>query len=145
MGSRRQARECALQMLFQLDVTGDAVPEVLRSYMTGKTIAEDVRSFAAGLVGAVGQRREEIDRLIEAAGASWRIERMAVVDRSILRLAIAEMLSDPATPAPVVINEAIEIAKRYSAPEAASFVNGILDAVRKRLEAGEGGPSPAPA
>lgn len=143
MGSRRQARECALQMLFQLDVTGDATGEVIHSYLTGKNIPDDVSEFASELVRTVGTHREHIDRLIEEAGASWRLERMAVVDRNILRLAIAE-LSSEGTPSAVVINEAIEIAKRYSAPEAPTFVNGILDAVRKRMESG-GGVLPGPA
>ncbi|MFN7972113.1 MAG: transcription antitermination factor NusB [Acidobacteriota bacterium] len=133
MGVRRQGRECALQMLFTLDITGDAPLDVMGSYFAEKTILPEVREFASRLFVQAHERRREIDTLLESSGSSWRLERMAVVDRNILRLSVGEMLGSDAAPPTVVINEAIEIAKKFSGPEAAQFINGVLDAVRRRI------------
>jgi transcription antitermination protein NusB len=139
MGNRRKARECALQILFELEFnTGD--PQALvRQYWEQQKAAADVREYAGWLVDRILDRRGEIDAAIQAASKNWRLVRMGVVDRNILRIAVCEMLDEPSLAPAIIINEAIEIAKRYSGQESATFVNGILDAVRKR-----GGPGRAP-
>lgn len=144
LGQRRQARECALQMLFQLDITGDSIGDVLGIYFEGKTIANEVRAFSTSLVRRAVDERGRVDELLRETGSNWRLERMAVVDRNILRLATAELLTDPETPRNVILNEAIEIAKRFSSAESAQFINGVLDAVKRRLEGEEVTPAAEP-
>ena len=92
------------------------------------------RGFADDLFGVANDRAQEIDGLIERHAEHWRMDRMAAVDRNLLRLGVAEFLGYPATPRPVVINEALEIARRYSSPESVQFINGVLDSVAKELE-----------
>ena len=133
MGARRQARECALQMLYQIDISGDPPRDVFQSYFDEKRPVAEVRQFSSFLVNQAVTHRDRIDELIQAAAENWRLERMAAVDRNILRLAVAELLAEPDTPPSVVLNEAIEIAKRFSSTEAAHFINGVLDAVSKGL------------
>jgi len=136
MGSRRKARECALQMLFAADVA-DAVPEdVLRLYWAhlGDTDLEDAaREFATRLAQGTLARIEALDERIRSRAEHWRIPRMAIVDRNILRLAVYEFLYEP-TPRTVAINEALEIARRFSTYEATQFINGILDAIKRDLD-----------
>ena len=137
MGQRRRARECALQMLFQIDLTGTTPPDVFATFWTGQETGEDVRAFAERLVLGVAGELRALDRAIAVSATNWRIERMAVVDRNVLRMAVYELLHDPATPAPVVIDEAIEVAKKFGSEDSGSFINGILDNVRRRVERGE--------
>jgi N utilization substance protein B len=132
-GKRRKSRELALQMLFQLDV-GKQTPDQVRNTFWGareEAIDSDTRGFAEDLFRMATTREEEIDTLIGQHSANWRIPRMPAVDRNLLRLAVAELVGFPGTPVPIVINESLEIAKRYSAPESLGFVNGILDAIAK--------------
>jgi N utilization substance protein B len=96
-------------------------------------VPESLRDFANGLVNGTVGRREEIDALLAAHSQNWRVERMAVLDRLVLRLAVYELLTAPGTPSKVVINEALELARAFSGDESVGFVNGILDAVRKHL------------
>lgn len=133
MGARRKGRELALQMLYQWDVARPPLEDVIASIAELQAPAESALGFAQALVESTIARIEEIDGLIAAASERWRIERMSTVDRNILRLAAAELL-DRMTPRSVVINEALEIAKRYSTPDSAAFVNGVLDAIGGRLE-----------
>jgi N utilization substance protein B len=146
MGARRKARECALQMLFQFDVARQPVDELTETYWGEMAeAAEDVRDFATELaVGAISHL-DEIDELIRLRTEHWRISRMAVVDRNLLRLAVYEFLHQPGTPRTVAINEALEIARRFSTQEATQFINGILDAIKRDLESGEAGKPPQPA
>lgn len=136
MGTRRQARECALQMLFAADVT-KAVEDVLRrNYWTefGEPgIEEETREFADSLAAGTLRRIEKVDETIRTRAEHWRIERMAIVDRNVLRLAVYEFIFTD-TPHTVVINEALEIARRFSTFEATQFINGILDAIKQDLE-----------
>lgn len=136
VGKRRKSRELAMQMLFQGDVGKQSPEQVRRLFWEARDPVEpDVRGFAEDLYRVATVREDEIAELIVAHAQNWRMERMPGVDRSVLRMAIAEMLGFPATPAPIVINEALEIAKRYSAPESINFLNGVLDAVaRSRRE-----------
>ena len=134
MGKRRKSRELAMQMLFQSDLGRQSAEEVERTFWKAREkIDPDTQGFAEDIFRVAVARREEIDEYIEKSSQHWRIERMAAVDRNLLRAAIAEMLEYPATPLPVIINEALEIARLYSAPESVNFLNGILDAIARAL------------
>ena len=136
---RHRAREAAIQMLYQWEVGRSPMPEVLRTFWTegpgsASPIADDLQAFAATLAGGVAAAVEQLDPTIGEAAEHWRIERMNVLDRLILRLAVYEFLHQPETPSKVVINEALELARTFSTDEAVRFINGILDAIRKKLE-----------
>ncbi|MFN0112314.1 MAG: transcription antitermination factor NusB [Blastocatellia bacterium] len=135
MGARRRARECALQMLFSYDVTRPSLEELLESFWGELAEAsEEVRSFANELASGTIQHLEEIDDRIKLRTEHWRIPRMAVVDRNLLRMAVFEFLYQPNTPRTVAINEALEIARRFSTSESTQFINGILDAIKRDLD-----------
>ncbi|MEP7271025.1 MAG: transcription antitermination factor NusB [Acidobacteriota bacterium] len=135
MGARRKARECALQMLFQYDMAETPVTEILVTYWGELAdAAEDVRGFANDLVLGAVTHLTEIDERIRLRTEHWRIPRMAVVDRNLLRLAVYEFLYQPETPKTVAINEALEIARRFSTHEATQFINGILDAIKRDID-----------
>ena len=134
MGTRRKSRELALQMLFQADMGRQNAADVRRTFWAERNgVTSDVRSFAEDLFRVATDRAEEIDKLIERHTEHWRMERMAAVDRNILREAVAEFLGYPQTPSAVVINEALEIARKFSTPESVQFINGVLDSVGKEL------------
>jgi transcription antitermination protein NusB len=137
VGERRRGREFALQVLFQVDLGGEPVEAVLATFWTGKKCAEEARLFAEDLARGTLAQISEIDAMLREGLEHWRLPRIAAVDRSILRLAVHEMLHHPETPPIVVIDEAIELAKRFGGDESGTFINGVLDGVRKRL-AGEG-------
>lgn len=131
-GKRRKSRELAMQMLFQLDMGKNTPDQVRNTFWQARDEDDaDVRGFAEDIFRVAVAREPEVTDLIEKHSAHWRLERMASVDRNVLRMAIAEMLGFPGTPSPIVINEALEIARRYSAPESINFLNGVLDAVAK--------------
>ena len=121
-------------MLFQWDITRDQIETIVASFWENHDEPEAVVEFARQLVTRTIEHVEQIDGLIQKHAEHWRLDRMAVVDRNLLRLATQEFLYDIETPKSVVINEAIEIARRYSAQESPQFVNGILDSIRKELE-----------
>jgi N utilization substance protein B len=124
-------------MLFQIDVAGGAPDEVFPHFWSGHEAETEVRAFAEGLVAGVARERDAIDAIIAATASHWRLERMAVVDRNILRMAVYELTWRPDTPPVVVLDEAIEVGKRFGSEQSGAFINGVLDAVRKRLERGE--------
>jgi N utilization substance protein B len=134
MGQRRRARECALQILFQLEFNPADPRDLLKVYWTHQRVSKQVRDYGTWIVERILDRGDSIDATIQAASKNWRLARMAVVDRNILRIAVAELLGEPALAPAIVIDEAIEIAKRYSGEESAVFVNGVLDAVVRRLK-----------
>jgi transcription antitermination protein NusB len=135
MGARRRARECALQMLFSYDVARPSVEELIETYWGEMAeAAEEVRAFANELVIGTISHLVEIDERIRLRTEHWRISRMATVDRNLLRLAVFEFLHQPSTPTTVAINEALEIARRFSTHEATQFINGILDAIKRDVE-----------
>ncbi len=135
MGTRRKSRELVLQMLFQADMGRQSPEEVHRTFWgEHNSAAEDVRGFAEDLFRVANDRHSEIDGLIERHAEHWRMDRMAAVDRNVLRAAVAELLGFPATPRAVVINEALEIARKFSSPESVQFINGVLDSVGRELE-----------
>jgi len=123
-------------MLFQVDLAGEPVDSVFGEFWKGQKAETEVRDFAESLVRGVLQHREVLDGAVAASAQHWRVERMAVVDRNVLRLAVYEILFHDDTPAPVVIDEAIEVAKKYGSAESGSFINGILDDVRLRRDRG---------
>jgi len=136
MGTRRKARECALQMLFAADVTKMSEDVLTSDYWTelGETeIDEGTREFANRLAVNTLRKIETVDDRVRSRAEHWRIERMAIVDRNVLRLAVYEFLFE-STPHTVIINEALEIARRFSTFEATQFINGILDAIKHDLE-----------
>ena len=134
MGARRKGRELALQMLYQWDVSREPVETVIESSSELQSAGEAARAFASQLVEGTLDRVEEIDKILIETSEHWRLGRMSTVDRNVLRLAVYELL-ERSTPAGVVINEALEVAKRFSSPESAAFVNGVLDAVNQELNA----------
>jgi N utilization substance protein B len=136
MGRRRKARESALQILYRLEFDEIGAREAVGSFWKTKRAPAETKDYCRWLVEGTLANRDEIDAAIQSVSEHWRVARMALVDRNILRLAAFELLrADPMAPA-IVINEAIEIAKRYSGPEAATFINGILDALSKKIQAG---------
>jgi N utilization substance protein B len=133
MGLRRTARECALQMLYQLDIGKQTKEEILRSFWEMNEQPKRVQEFANQLFLGSIARLTEIDKAIQQHTKHWRLGRMAAVDRNIIRLAVYELLSGSKTPETVVINEALEIAKKFSTQDSAQFVNGILDSIKNDL------------
>ena len=123
-----------MQMLFQGDL-GKQTPEQVSTlfWPYRDDVDAETRGFAEDLYRVASARQTEIDALIESHAQNWRIERMAVVDRNLLRAAVAEMLGYPNTPAAIIINESLEIARRYAAPESVQFLNGVLDAIARSV------------
>jgi transcription antitermination protein NusB len=134
MGTRRKSRELTMQMLFQGDLGKQTPEEVGKLFWNSRDdVDAETRGFTEDLYRVANTRQAEIDGLIESHAQNWRLERMAVVDRNLLRAAVAEMLAYPSTPAAIIINESLEIARRYSTPESVQFINGVLDSVAREL------------
>ena len=136
--TRHRAREAALQMLYQWEVGRLSMFEVRQTFWTqdhdaSAPLGADLRAFATALADGAAGHVEELDPLIAEAAEHWRLERMNVMDRLILRLAVYEFLHEPATPAKVIINEALELARSFSGDEAVRFINGLLDGIRRKL------------
>ncbi len=135
MGNRRKSRELCLQMLFQWDMGKQTPEHVRKTFWAERTDTDgENRGFAEDLFGVAVERQAEVDELIQKHAQHWRMERMAAVDRNVLRAGVAEFLAHRDTPRPVVINEALEIARKFSAPESVQFINGVLDSIGKELE-----------
>lgn len=134
MGQRRKAREETLRILFRLEFENKQIEKTLNQYWKSKKASEEIKEYSTWLVNGVISDQAKIDNIIQQVSEHWRISRMALVDRNILRMAVFELLYEENIAPAIVINEAIEIAKKYSGEEAATFVNGILDAVRKDLK-----------
>jgi N utilization substance protein B len=132
VGKRRKSRELAMQMLFQADVGKQNPDEVRRTFWQARDeVDAEARGFAEDLFRVAMARESEIDGLLEQHSKNWRLSRMAAVDRNLLRMAVAEMLGFPGTPTPIIIDEALEVARRYSAPGSIDFLNGVLDAIAR--------------
>ena len=136
MGTRHRARQYAVQVLFQLDMTGDDPVEALAMFWEDRNPPAHVIRFTDELVRGCWQQREQLDSVLEESAANWKVARMAAVDRNILRLALYELLYGEGTPPAVVLDEAIEIAKKFGNADSGPFINGILDAVRRGLDDG---------
>jgi N utilization substance protein B len=136
MGTRRRARELALQLLYQFELT-DASPEEMQAgFEEWRQASDEVREFADALLRGTLARLDELDEELGRQTTHWRLERLAAVDRNILRLAMYELTYETGTPHAVVIDEAIEIAKKYGTKDSGRFVNGVLDGFVKRRAAG---------
>ncbi len=133
MGKRRKARECAIQCLYQWDMTGSDVETILAGYWEAHRSPREVAEFTEHLVHGTLEHVDEIDPLIAAQAEHWRVDRIGKVERSILRLGAYELMYEQNTPNAVVIDEAIEISKRFCGPDAGHFVNGILDGIREKV------------
>ena len=120
-------------MLFQIDVAGGTPVEIYPEFWREHEVEDEVRSFAEQLVEGVARERERLDVMIAGAASNWRVDRMAVVDRNILRVAVYELAHLPDTPAAVILDEAIEVGKRFGTEQSGAFINGVLDAVRREL------------
>lgn len=136
MGVRRRGRELALQMLYQRELAGADIAVIIASFEDLQTAPPVARTFAVKLVHGVIEKQDEIDASLMGQADNWRLERMAAVDRNILRLALYELRFHPDTPPAVVIDEAVEIAKRYGSEHSSQFVNGVLDGFLHRTEPG---------
>ena len=137
--SRHRAREAAVQMLYQWEVGRIAIGEIVTSFWSGPasgvdTLSDAHRVFAVSLARGVADNAETLDPVIQAASEHWRVDRMNVLDRLILRLAVYEFLHESETPAKVVINEALDLARTFSGDEAVRFINGVLDAIRREQQ-----------
>ncbi len=128
-GARRRARGIALQALYEIDITGHDVEEVLPHVLTGERITEDNAEFIRELVRGVIQNKKKLDGHIGDFAPSWPVKQIAVIDRNILRLAIFEILLDNKVPVRAVINEAVELAKIFGSDSSSRFVNGVLGSV----------------
>jgi N utilization substance protein B len=136
MGRRTKARECAFQILYQWEISGEPITRVVGLFWQVRSGTAQMRAMAERLaVGAQG-RVEELDTAIGEAAANWRLDRIAPVDRTILRLGAYELSAEPETPSAVVLDEAVELAKRFGEADSPSFVNGVLDAIRRKVRSG---------
>ncbi len=133
MRKRTRAREFSLQILYQMDITGDDYQDALNNFWQAhvdEMIEAEVKGFTSELVKGVAENLEVIDVKISQYATNWQLKRMAVVDRNILRLGSFELIFRPDIPPKVSINEAVELAKKYSDPDASKFVNGVLDKIK---------------
>jgi len=138
MGRRTKARECAFQILHQWEITGEAMPGVLDGFWRIRSGTPQMRAMAERLATGAQARVDELDRAIAEAATHWRLDRIAPVDRTILRLGAYELVAEPGTPAAVVLDEAVELAKRFGEADSPAFVNGVLDAIRRRVRGEQG-------
>jgi transcription antitermination protein NusB len=137
VGRRRKAREVALQFLYQLDQSGEAGPAGSEDeFWSRHPVDAEAKNFADEIVRGTKENQAKIDALIVQFTEHWELERMAVVDRNILRAAVYELLWHPDVPPKVAINEAIEISKKFGTAESSRFINGVLDRIRKELRPG---------
>jgi N utilization substance protein B len=138
MGSRRRSREMVIQVLYQADMTAVPLSEAFQVFCGHFGGPEDIRMFAYELVSGVEEHREVIDHLISRFSEHWRLGRMTIVDRNIIRMAVFEFLYRPDIPAKVSINEAVDLGKKFGSEDSGAFINGVLDKIRLYLEGDEG-------
>jgi N utilization substance protein B len=138
MGRRTKARECAFQILYQREISGEPMESVVESFWRVRSGTAHMRAMAERLAYGAAGRLAQLDEAIAAAAVNWRLDRIAPVDRTILRLGTYELAAETATPPAVVLDEAIELAKRFGEADSPAFVNGVLDAIRKELRAPSG-------
>jgi N utilization substance protein B len=147
MGKRTKARECALQMLYQWDITREPMDRVAGLFWQVRSSTDETRAAAERLARGAQAQLARLDEEITRASHNWRLDRIAAIDKNILRLAAYELMQEPGTPSSVVIDEAVELAKRFSEADSPPFVNGVLDAIKARVRgepAGEARPRRGP-
>lgn len=141
MKSRSRARARALQILYAWEMgAGDSLQEVGERLLAERDAAEETKVFVRARLGAIEERRTEIDALVAEAALNWELHRLSAIDRNVLRLAVCELLAFPEVPFRVVIDEAVKLARRYGGDDSPRFVNGVLDAARLRLQGASAGP-----
>jgi len=140
MTQRRLAREAALEVLYRLDLVKDEPDEVIEEILSRKNPSDETETYLRRLVQAVLDHRRDIDRMLKEHMRKWRMERLRVLDRALLRMACAELLYFDDIPPKVSINEAVDIAKKFGDDESGGFVNGVLDGVYKEVESGRDAP-----
>ena len=133
MGRRTKARECAFQMLYQWDIGREPMDRVADGFWKVRTTTDETRAAAERLARGAQSRADEIDSAIALAATHWRVDRIAAVDRNILRIGAYELMMEPETPPAVVLDEAVEMAKRFGEAGSPAFVNGVLDAILGQL------------
>jgi len=133
MGTRRQARELAMQALFYMDMQNDASLQMLESFCENFQPPKKVHPFFMALVNGVLENRREIDNLIERYSKNWKLNRMSGVDRNVMRIAVYELLCCEDIPPKVSINEAVDVGKKFGTEESGAFINGIMDSIRDAL------------
>ena len=132
MGARRKARELALQMLYQHDVSGNVPDTIISTFEDLQKSKANTREFAERVFKGTVENMGKIDDMIQAQADNWRLSRMAVVDRNLIRMSVSEFLHEDDTPKLVIIDEAIEIAKKFGTQKSSQFINGILDGILKK-------------
>lgn len=137
MGKRRSSRELALKFLYQSELNAGDYNEQMSQFLEISPVQEDVRKFMVDLVDTINHSKVEIDDLLEKSSENWTLARMTVIDRNILRIATAELLYHKDIPPKVVIDEAVEIAKKFGSEDSPDFINGVLDRIRKEVELAE--------
>jgi N utilization substance protein B len=138
MGRRTKARECAFQLLYQWEITGEPMDTVREGFWRLRSGTPQMRAMAERLACGAQARAKDLDAAIAEAATHWRLDRIATVDRTVLRLGAYELVAEPGTPAAVVLDEAVELAKRFGEADSPAFVNGVLDAIRKRVRGPQG-------
>ena len=133
MGRRTKARECAFQLLYQREITDEAMDAAIDGFWRLRSGTPAMRAMAERLAKGAQSRVAELDEAIAAAATHWRLDRIATVDRTILRLGAYELVAEAETPSAVVLDEAVELAKRFGEADSPAFVNGVLDAIRRRV------------
>ncbi|MCS6977021.1 MAG: transcription antitermination factor NusB [Gemmatales bacterium] len=142
MTRRSRAREVVLQLLYQHDHNPLVDPQVIRAFLEGRLKEPQLVRFAEGLYRGVLEHLSELDARLASVAENWTVERMAAVDRNVLRMGAYELLYCPETPRPVVIDEAIEIARRYGSADSPAFVNGVLDRLAEQRDKARSESSP---
>ena len=137
MGKRTKARECALQLLYQWDLTREPMDRVAGLFWQVRSSTDETKAMAERLARGAQRELPALDQAITAELSNWRFDRIAAVDRNIMRIASYELAHEPGTPAAVIIDEAVELAKRFGEADSPAFVDGVLDAVRRTVR-GEG-------
>jgi N utilization substance protein B len=135
--ARHRARELVFRVVYQSDLTRDDVAAAWKRAAAEERLSDDQRRLVADVIGVLERRAADVDAEIRLAAERWTLERLAATDRSVLRAAVGELLGRPGTPARVVLDEAIEIARRYGSEASGAFVNGVLDRIARRLRPGE--------
>ncbi|MBI5644115.1 MAG: transcription antitermination factor NusB [Deltaproteobacteria bacterium] len=134
MNIRRKARETALQVLYRMDIAEGVNSEAYESELEGLAPGTEARRYSDALIKGILDKKAEIDSTIESHSDNWTIDRMGIVDRNILRVAVYELKYSPDVPYKVIIDEAIELAKRFGSEDSGAFINGIIDKIRRSLE-----------
>lgn len=140
MGKRRSSRELALKFLYQSELNAGDFDEQMSQFLEISPVQEDVRKFMVDLLESITHSKKEIDELLEKSSENWSLSRMTVIDRNILRIATAELLFHKDVPPKVVIDEAVEIAKKFGSEDSPDFINGVMDRIKKEVELAESRP-----